>query len=410
MVDARSHLESYPDLVHHLANHSEEARKQRDVTSSTVLAQRISRQQQLLDENRLTTLTTPLPTYSLYPTVPYMELPDDNVKRDSLRRFIDATNNATLKKLICITCGGYFFPSLCHPNPIPLSSIPNPHHLIPDIPHISHVYTQYMLLERAGITQSPSNVAQGILCLKCYNALSKNSRPAHAIARGFWVGDVPDCLKTLTLAERILIQLAFPRVYLVKLRPKKRTSTGKPLPMSPSQLHDGLSGSVSSVQMPTTGILQMLEGTLNSKRSLPNPSNVLAHTISVAFLGFGNVPPYYLRGLFSVRRKAVHQALLTLHEINPLYRDIVIDEESLNNLPYNGIPDSIIVRDGVTPDMVRLAQSEGVGYTRTDDTLIEVPDIVDAVDATKSTPPAVSSPACTGRFLQNRFCIDCYTL
>lgn len=401
MIDARSHLESYPNLLQHLANHSREAQKQRDVTAATILAQRIFQQQQLPDENNSTTPTIPLPlpTYSLYPTVPYMELPDDNVKRDSLQRFIDATNNASLKKLICITCGGYFFPSLCHPKPIPLSSIPNSHHLIPDTPHISHVYTQHMLLERAGITQSPDGIAQGILCLKCYNALTKNSRPAHAIARGFWVGEVPDCLQVLTLAERILIQLAFPRVYLVKLRPKKRTSTGNPLPIPPSQLHDGLSGSVSSVQMPTTGILQMLEGTLNSKRSLPNPSDVLAHTISIAYLGFGNAPPYYLRGLFNVRRKAVHQALLTLREINPLYRDIAIDEEALNNLPYNGIPDSIIVRDGVTSDMVSLAQSEGVGYTRTDDMLDDIPDIVHVVDASNLTPPVVSLTGRTGRFI-----------
>ena len=93
------------------------------------------------------------------------------------------------------------------------------------------------------------------------------------------MGDVPDCLKSLALTERILIQLVFPRIHLVKLRPKKKTSTGKSLPMPPSQLHDGLNGSVCSVQMPTSGILQMLEGTLVSGKE---------H----AYL-FGTAFPYY---------------------------------------------------------------------------------------------------------------------
>ena len=54
----------------------------------------------------------------------------------------------------------------------------------------------------------------------------------------FMAGDLPDVIKQLTLAEHILIQLAFPRAYLVKLQPKKRTS------MPLDKLYDGISRSV----------------------------------------------------------------------------------------------------------------------------------------------------------------------
>jgi len=70
-------------------------------------------------------------------------------------------------------------------------------------------YTAGMLLERSAITRNTEGKLEGTICLTCHRFLCSNHRPANALARGLWVGDVPEVLKTLTLAERILVQLAF---------------------------------------------------------------------------------------------------------------------------------------------------------------------------------------------------------
>lgn len=156
---------------------------------------------------------------------------------------------------------------------------------------------------------------------------------------------------------------------MVKLQPKKRAATGAPLavPADREQLFDGISGSVCSVKMPTDEVVQMLEGKLANTPTLPNPPLILAHTISVAYLGFGKTPPYFLRNLFTVRRKAILAAIKWLSLNNPVYKNVAIDEEAVAALPEEGIPDSIVVRDGASAYDVALAASEGVGYTRRDD-------------------------------------------
>src|ERR1700733_4919947 len=234
LFDARERLQDHPELIRRLADPSQTSQISRDAAARAIIDGR-KNPRCLEPRSNVPSTPTPLPTYTLHSDEPYMHLPSDDIKRERLQQFINATNNAAIKKLACIACGGYFFASLCHPEPFPLTSIPNPHHLIPDIPHVSHVYTQRMLLERGAISKSPAGIEQGTLCLKCFNALSRNTPPPLALARGFWVGDIPQCLQALTLAERILIQLAFPRVYLVKLRPKKKTPTGATLPIPPTQ-------------------------------------------------------------------------------------------------------------------------------------------------------------------------------
>lgn len=45
----------------------------------------------------------------------------------------------------------------------------------------------------------------------------------------------------------------------------------------------------------------------------------------------------------------------------------MIDEQCLATLPEDAVPETIVVHDQVSPGLVALAASEGIGYTRVDD-------------------------------------------
>ena len=311
LLQAREHLILHPACLFKIDSHSRDSRVSKEtVVSAATCGEQLQKRQQ-----RAPQIARPLvlPTYSLYENTPFLALPSIDIMRRRLRTYIDAMGNDAMKKLPCLSCGCKYFQSEFCQNPIPLSEIPNIHNLVPIDPHPVHAYTAGMLLERSALTRSANGTPQGTICLKCYASLCKNTRPTFALSRGFWVGSVPEELQILTMAERLLVQLAFPRVYLVKLRPKAQTSSGAALGLPAEQLHDGLSGSICSVRMPPSNdIVDMLKGNLTVARSMPNPLLLLAHTISVAYVGFGKVPPYYLRNLFTVRRKVVLDALIIL--------------------------------------------------------------------------------------------------
>lgn len=69
----------------------------------------------------------------------------------------------------------------------------------------------------------------------------------------------------------------------------------------------------------------------------------------------------------NVRRDYVHEAIIKLRAINPVWSNVEIDFQAHRDLPERGTPDTIVVRDGVDQEMIALAKSEGVGYMRTDD-------------------------------------------
>lgn len=300
---------------------------------------------------------------------PFLWLPSEDTMKDCLSDYVNHTGNDALQKLSCAACGTLDFSRNFSPRPFNLADIPHRQHLIPgDADEYTHYdLTDGLLLCKQDVRVLPDGTSECTICTDCHAALSRDRRPTFAISRGFWVGDIPDVLRQLTIAERILIQQVFPRVYLVKCRPRKKTSNGAPLGLPDDLLMDGIHGSVCSVKMPTTDAVRMLEGELANKPVLPNPSWVLASTLSVAFLGFGSVPTYYLRGMFTVRRKMLLDALLIFKQINPLYRNVTIDYDALAKLPEECVPDSIVVRDADDPRLNAMAEAEGTGYVRTDD-------------------------------------------
>ncbi|KAG8729993.1 hypothetical protein FRC10_003239, partial [Ceratobasidium sp. 414] len=105
-------------------------------------------------------------------------------------------------------------------------------------------------------------------------------------------------------------------------------------------------------------VVEMLEGQL-----MPRRTNILTSLVAVTFIGKGSLPKSRLKTLFCVHRKVVHAALLELKHgtRHPGYTNLEIDEEALDSLPEDGIPDEILatVRQE-TDDGV--ATQESAGY------------------------------------------------
>lgn len=362
LLDAWPHISSHPELTSRLRAHSLNSHSSLDRTSSHLIAERLENRRQA----RAAASVDGTPASEAFRSVPYPYLPPEDIMKTRLQKYIEATGNLALSKQACASCGGMMFRKFMHRGSVSVNSIPNAHHLQPAAPHPSHLLTRELLLCPEAVCSIDNEIAC-TFCTKCWDSLVRDRQPTFALARGFWVGAVPLEISCLNMAERLLIQLEFPRIYLVKLMPKKKNRGGKWGSLPLDQLMDGMKGSVCSVHMPTTDVVKMLEGKLAQRPMLPNPTWVLSHTLSLAFLGFGRSVPYHLRGLFTINRRRVMSAIQILKRINPLYENVEWNEDVLDNLPPEAIPSSITARSKVDRHLKKLAESEGVGYVRIDE-------------------------------------------
>jgi len=71
---------------------------------------------------------------------------------------------------------------------------------VPAFHHPTQVFTDGMLLypgsHRGGI---------GLLCEQCWQHLQAGEVPPQVLSNGFWIGELPGPLESLTLTERILV-------------------------------------------------------------------------------------------------------------------------------------------------------------------------------------------------------------
>jgi hypothetical protein len=66
-------------------------------------------------------------------------------------------------------------------------------------------------------------------------------------------------------------------------------------------------------------------------------------TVAITFVGRKNLPVDWLKKTFRVRRRVVYQALLWLRNHNPIYADISIDSDRLEELPEDGVPQELLM-------------------------------------------------------------------
>jgi hypothetical protein len=277
----------------------------------------------------------------------FMREPTSEEKKESLANFIDSTGKAALTFSPCGSCARES-PAI-NTTVVSIEAIPHKKHLIPATPHQSHDLISGLLIYLPALNKDNTAVS---ICNECMLSLQNNKRPKFSLANDMWVGDVPRELKGLTMPERILIAKYFPVAYIVKLYPKQKGARG----WDKSQMHNGLKGNVSTYRLDPSQVASMIDG-----RTYPAPAKVLSATIGVTFVGPKGITGATMPVMFRVRRWRVREALIWLKANNPLYEDIEISEERLQELPENGIPEEITLTAKYSADTYTLIQ-EHAGY------------------------------------------------
>ena len=259
----------------------------------------------------------------------FFETVSEEVRRDCISSFIDATGHDAMSIACCAVCAGQFFSKEI--TQVKVDDLRSKNILSPTTPHRAHILTDGMLLHRtpSSMYTSSAGVHCANVCVSCLKYLQNNKLPPLSLANGMWVGDVPLELRVLTLPERILVARFFPAAYIVKLYPMKKGAHS----WSPSSLQSGLRGNVSTYRLNTNDIINMTE-----TQVMPPSPEILSATIRVTFVGPKNLPEKTLPGFLRVNRARVHDALRWLKENNPIYKNIEISSDRLNTLPVDEVP------------------------------------------------------------------------
>lgn len=282
----------------------------------------------------------------------FFETVSEECRRKCIADFIDATGSQAMASSICAVCAGSFFQS--ESDFVSLSLLRETGKLKPSTLHPAHVLTEGMLLHRNPCCFSHDNEGclQACVCYSCLSSLNRNKTPPLSLANGLWIGDVPLVLRLLTLPERILVARFFPAAYIVKLYPAKKGARSWPS----SGFHSGIRGNVSTYRLNTEDIAKMTDSQV-----MPPSSTILAATIGVTFVGPRNLPQKTMPGFLRVNRRRVHDALLWLKENNPIYENILISHDRLNELPVDDVPFEIMSLMKHSDNIVRL-NDENDGY------------------------------------------------
>jgi hypothetical protein len=254
----------------------------------------------------------------------FMQPTSESKMNSIISEFIERTGNDALKTEVCACCARE--QEAYKTSKIRIDHIPNATLLKPPIPHPMHDLFNGILLEPHGINQ---DTQKANLCEDCYLDLDRNRVPALALANNMWIGQVPDCLASLTLVERLLIAKHFPTAYIVKLYPKQAGSSH----WDSSQLYSGFKGTVSTYPLDPSLVQSMVDGNL-----LPAPPTILSATVAVTFITPTGKHEFALPKALYARRHKIREALQWLKENNPLYKDIIISEDRLQLIPEDDVP------------------------------------------------------------------------
>lgn len=271
----------------------------------------------------------------------FLEVPSEEELKAIYRRFYNATSNEALRIHTCAVCGRARTQNEEATNIVQLTDLPNKERLRPppgwpgDVGSL--VYGLLLVEKGCAVLEGQGESSVKVeVCVECFTDLSKEYTtdteplpPKYSLANGLWYGEVPWVLRCLTLPERLLIALIYPRAYIVKLFPK----AGK---YDPTTLQTAMMGNITSFDLNLDRIADMVEG-----RIMPQAPHILASLISITFVGVKRLPKDWLKSTFQVRRYQIRQALLWLKEHNPYYANIVITDDRLDMLPEGDVPDEI---------------------------------------------------------------------
>ena len=254
-----------------------------------------------------------------------MVLPSIERERECYRAFYEATSNKALSFQICAVCGRE-----------KMAKDGDRSFLLSD-PSIADVLRSSCTNGGEEIViRSLLEVEEGTvscwMCLDCTRSLERRLMPKMALANNLWIGEVPLELQGLTIPEQLLIARHYPRCYIFKLFPRDVDTH-----VSFDRLYSGMAGNASLYDLNTQEVVEMLKG-----QRMPSPVRTLASVIAITFIGSKKLPADWLKKTFRVRRRVVYDALVWLHDHNPIYGDIYIDHVRLEELPEDDVPHELL--------------------------------------------------------------------
>jgi hypothetical protein len=151
------------------------------------------------------------------------------------------------------------------------------------------------------------------ICQNCLDSLKKGRAPKHALANGLWLGTVPEDLKGLTFAEKMMI------AHIRHNRAVVRVSSGRTKMVA--------------------NIIMFSNPTLTVYHMLPPSRNEMKEILACIFTGSAQpTDDDFKRTPFLVRRDRVSKALDWLKLNHRDYKDLEISYENLKSYPLSGVP------------------------------------------------------------------------
>ncbi|KAJ3568696.1 hypothetical protein NP233_g5549 [Leucocoprinus birnbaumii] len=294
----------------------------------------------------------------------FLEVVSEEVVKDCTRAFIARTGNEALTTSPCGVCAR-LTPNATIITFDTVTDIPNSHLLKPHRLHPHHNIIAGLIFHETVQNGSPVDV-----CTECLRRLKLDKLPPLALANNMWIGAIPFQLRVLTLAERILVAIYYPAAYIVKLYPKDPSVRY----WDPNSLNSGLKGNVSTYPLdPKELATYIFDGTM------PPPANILSATIGVTLIGPRGFPERTMPDLLKVRRQRVRDALAWLKANNPLYSNIVMSEERLQQLPEDGIPTEIMATARFSTDLDSVMREHETYVPQDNDDILPIPEGTHAI-------------------------------
>ncbi|CAF1289231.1 unnamed protein product [Adineta steineri] len=181
------------------------------------------------------------------------------------------------------------------------------------------------------------------ICLDCWSSLVKEKIPKFSVANKVWIGDVPSELQELTIPEQRLIAIYRHNSCIVKLH---------------SAFH-----SVSTAQSALKGnCISFPQDIVNIAATLPLELDDLCDSLKIIFVGSHTPAKHQLKKILTVRKTKVSAALQWLKTNNSLYRNVTINQSTIDKLPNDDVPECLWTTMQISTE-VEMAENERAGYT-----------------------------------------------
>lgn len=271
------------------------------------------------------------------------KLPDSTVRLRLQKAFVEATSSESLRESPCAVCGASFVRQDMRPESICIDDIMEELSLLRlnlDVPPgVKLMYQRKDCLDglavySPAVHSTESSKISMDMCCTCHKSLiERKELPALAIANGLYLGSVPPELQELTVIEEALIARRRAKMWVVHLR-----GDGKDNDETTSETEGSRSFKLDGTEQKGMRGHVVVFGAdpkhLISK--LPPPLTCESVPVCVVFVGDKTPSKEWLLNKAKpliIRTEIVRGALVWLKANNPLYSDIVIDHELMNDWP-----------------------------------------------------------------------------